>query len=116
MKDSQFPDTEFGNALKGMVNRSESVCREYITQDYEGYEQVCEIPKEVAHFWLRSSPVFQMRLLNWYMIGPAAEDPEKPIRWMNKGAIRVDDGSDSYREVWLYLHDFTYYVVRPRRK
>lgn len=115
MKDSQFPDTEFGNALKEMVHRNEPIYKEYITQDFE-YDRACSIPKEVAHFWLRQSPAFKMGMLNWYMIGQAAEDPEKPIRWMNKGAIRVDDGSDSFNETWLYLHDFSYWVVRPRRK
>jgi hypothetical protein len=122
MKDSQFPDTEFGNALKEKVNRSESVYREYITQNYEGYEQVCKIPKEVALLWVQLSPAFTLGLLkDGYMVftsrHPDFEDSATVIGMMNKGAIRVDDGNDSYyNEVWVYKHDFSYWVVKPRRR
>ncbi len=115
MKDSQFPDTELGNALKSMVHSADQIYREYITQDYK-YDQVCRIPKKVAHLWLRQSAAFKVGLLNYYMIGGSADDPSRPIQWTNKGAIRVDDGSESHNETWLYLHDFSYWVVRPRRK
>lgn len=114
MKNSQFPNNEFGNALKNMVSRNEEIYREYIISDYKGYRYATKIPEEVAHFWLRNSVAFKLGLLNWYMIGQAAEDSEKPIHWMNKGAIRVDDGEDPYHETWLYKHDFSYWVVVPK--
>lgn len=111
MKDSQFPNTEFGNALKDVINASKDFYREYITSDYEGYRPVAQIPKEVAHFWLRQSKIFKGKMLSYYMIGIAADDPKNEIRWMNKRAFRVDD----CEEVWLYLHDFKYYVVTRSR-
>ena len=86
---------------------------EYITQDYE-YTIVGEVPENVAHLWLRQSKAFKEGMLTYYQIGPASDDEERELRWMNKGAIRVDLLRSSCDELWLYKHDFTYYVVRPR--
>ena len=114
MKNSQFPNTHFGNAIKNMVESNEPIYREYITEDYP-YSQACEIPQAVAEQWLRSSVAFQSGLLTWYLIGAAADSSENAIRWMNKGVFRVDDGNSLYGETWLYKHDFTYYVVVPNK-
>lgn len=121
MKDSQFPDTELGNALKKMVKRNGAVYKEYITEDHN-YHSECEIPKEVALLWVQLSPAFTLGLLkDGYMVftsrHPDFEDSATVTEIMNKGAIRVDDGSDPYyNEVWIYKHDFKYYVVRPNKK
>jgi len=86
---------------------------EYICEDRK-YERAAKIPEAVALVWLRNSKVFNERMLTYFMIGSAADDQTAPIRWMNKGAIRVDDGEDEFGEVWLYKHDFSYWVVVPK--
>jgi hypothetical protein len=111
MKDSQFPDTELGNKLKRMVNNASDFYKEYVQQDH-GFELVCRIPQEIAHQWLRLSPLFKIGAFNHYMIGEASKDPERGIRWMNKGAIRVDD-FEGWEQVWIYNHDGRYYIAKP---
>ena len=80
---------------------------EYICED-KNYKRVVKIPEAVVFAWLRESETFKNKRLTYYMIGEAAENENSPIRWMNKGAICVDEEED----IWLYKHDFSYWVVR----
>jgi len=112
MKDSQFSDSEFGGALKEMVKGSKDFYREYVIEDHN-FALVGKIPDKIALSWLRESRVFKSGLLTSYMIGyNASKDPSAPINWMNKGAIRVDDFESTNGQVWIYKHDFNYWIVR----
>lgn len=79
---------------------------EYPLSDYRNFERMCVLPLYVARAWVEPKG----DQMSWYQRGGGG-----PNFLMNKGAIRVhteDDGCS----LWIYKHDFKFYLLRMRGK
>lgn len=85
---------------------------EYAKQDYDNFETICKLPIYVARAWVEP----RADSMSFYQRGGYG----KETFLMNKGAIKVHTEDHGDVSLWVYKHDYTYYLLRlkgePKRR
>jgi hypothetical protein len=140
---SQYPDNEFGRALRAQVEVRHEFYKEYVLDDH-GFEMLGCIHRLAAMAMIQNSPY--RPLMSRMSLGHRdhmADEGSTPDWLMNKGAVRItpsetftdilerkEEDKDNWdgfygfltewghcnQELWVTNLDGRYYMCRPRKE